>query len=288
MPGVQGRLSAGVVRRAMGGGEEEGGRGGGPAAGSGKGDKSGIVDMLLGKDISDQVDTETLINNVQKRVWGSLKRGYQYTGPFDESDAFLRANVLSKIEMGVMYVDLVGSTTMALELPEEKVATIISSFAQEMAYVVRQYGGYVLKFVGDAVIAYFVSGNNSLLVADRIVDCSKSMISVIDRGINPVLNQYDYPDLAAKIGADYGRVLIVQYGRDARLSPVDLMGPVMNIAAKIQSHASPNQVMVGDDVYTRLHPATQLSFRKAVWKDGGWKYRSRVTGRIYDVYEYVS
>ena len=52
------------------------------------------------------------------------------------------------------FIDLLGSTTMTLELPEEKIATIISSFAQEMAYVVKQYGGFVLKFVGDAVLAF--------------------------------------------------------------------------------------------------------------------------------------
>jgi len=35
--------------------------------------------------------------------------------------------------MVVMYVDLVGSTDITLRLPEEKIAVIISSFAQEMA-----------------------------------------------------------------------------------------------------------------------------------------------------------
>ena len=61
-----------------------------------------------------------------------------------------------KLDLVVLYVDLVGSTTMTLEMSEEKIAIIISSFAQEMAYAfIRQYEGYVLKFVGDAVIGYF-------------------------------------------------------------------------------------------------------------------------------------
>ena len=64
----------------------------------------------------------------------------------------------------VLYVDLVGSTKMALEMPSEKIATIISSFAQEMAAVIRQHHGYVLKFVGGAVIGYFVAESNSCLL----------------------------------------------------------------------------------------------------------------------------
>ena len=72
-----------------------------------------------------------------------------------------------------LYVDLVGSTTMALEMPSEKIAIIISSFAQEMAAVIRQHHGYVLKFVGDAVIGYFVAEDGSPLTADNAVNCAK-------------------------------------------------------------------------------------------------------------------
>ena len=245
-----------------------------------------VVDMLLGKNDTGVVDTETLITNIQKRVWGALKKGYEYSGAVDESEKFLRAHIYSKIDMAVMYVDLVGSTTMTLELPEEKIAIIISSFAQEMAFVIKQYDGYVLKFVGDAVIAFFIGGN-SLKTADNTVSCSKSMITAIERGINPILNQYDYPDLKVKIGIDHGKALVVRYGSDEARSPVDLMGPVVNIAAKIQSYAKPNQILIGVDVYDRLHPSTQGTFREIVWRHGEWKYRSRTTGEIYKVYEYV-
>ena len=246
-----------------------------------------IVDMLLSKKDVKVVDSETLITDIQKRVWGALKRGYEYSGAVDESDQFLRSHVFKKIDMAVVYVDLVGSTTMTLELPEEKVAIIISSFAQELAYVIRQYGGYVLKFVGDAVIAYFIAEDNQLKTADNVVDCAKSMITAIEKGINPILNQYDYPDLRVKIGIDCGKVLVIRYGADEKRAPVDLMGPVMNIAAKIQSFAKPNQILIGSDVYTRLHPVTlQKDFKQIIWKNNEWKYRSRLSGNIYQVYEY--
>ena len=41
---------------------------------------------------------------------------------------FLEKMYFSKLDMVVLYVDLVGSTTMALELPSEKIAIIMSSF----------------------------------------------------------------------------------------------------------------------------------------------------------------
>ena len=253
-----------------------------------KGEKTSpnVVDLLLGKSPEKVVDSETLIKETQKRIWAALKKGYEYSGNFEESDKFLRKNVFSRVDMMVLYVDLVGSTSMTLELPEEKIATIISSFSQEMANVIRLHHGYVLKFVGDAVIGYFVAENDALIKADDAVDAAKSMITVIEKGINPILNQYDYPDLMVKIGIDYGSNLIVRYGSDEEKSHVDVMGPAMNIAAKIQSLARPNQILIGEDVYSRLHPSTQKTFELVVWKNNEWKFRSRVSGKMYQVYEY--
>ncbi len=250
-------------------------------------DAPDVVDMMLGKKDGTVVDHDTMIQETQTRVWGALKKGYEYAGPTDNSEEFLRKNVFKRIQMVSLYVDLVGSTQMTLELPSEKIAIIISSFAQEMASVVHQHEGYVLKFVGDAVIGYFVAEKNSLRAADNAVNCAKSMITVIEKGINPILNQYDYPDLLVKIGIDYGQNIIVRYGADAEQSHVDVMGPAMNIAAKIQGMAKPNQILIGDDVFARLHPETQKEFRLIEWKNNEWRYRSRVTGQIYPVYEHL-
>jgi len=246
----------------------------------------GIIDMMLGQSSNRVVDSETLIKETQNRVWHSLKSGYEYSPVEDESDAFLRKHVFSRMKMVVLYVDLVGSTNITLELPEEKVAKIITCFAQEMASTIRHHSGFVLKFVGDAVIGYFPAEENQLQPADNSILCAKSMISVIQKGINPILNQYDYPDLAVKIGIDYGKNMIVRYGADAKKSHVDIIGPVMNIAAKIQGMAKPNQILIGDDIYTRIHPSIQPSFEKIVWKNNEWKYR-RDSGDLYPVYKYV-
>ena len=246
-----------------------------------------VIDMLLSQKNERIFDSDTMILETQKRVWGALKKGYEYVGITNESETFLRKNVFSKIDMVVLYVDLVGSTTMTLELPEEKLAIIVSSFSQEMASVIRLHKGFVLKFVGDAVIGYFIATDNAIMAADNAVTCAQSMLTVIEKGINPILNQYDYPDLMVKIGLDFGQNIVIRYGSNPERSHVDLMGPAMNIAAKIQSMAKTNQILIGDDVFKKLHPVTQKSFKEIIWKNNEWKYRSRITGEIYKVYEFV-
>lgn len=244
-----------------------------------------VIDMMLSRSKIKTIYRDSLIQETQKRVWRALKNGYEYDIGIVKSEQFLRANVFSRINMVVLYVDLVGSTTMTLELPIDKLAIIISSFAQEMGSVIMQYDGNILKFVGDAVIGYFVA-NNKLLVADNAVNCANSMIDVINEGINPILNQYGYPDLMVKIGIDFGQNTIVRYGSNKDEPHVDLLGPSMNIASKIQNHAKPNQILIGCDVYDKLHPIIQKKLRK-IKRDNKWNYHSKTTGKIYQLYEYI-
>ena len=244
---------------------------------------SNMIDMMLGKQSEKTIDSETMIQETQKRIWKSLKHGIEYDATVDRSDAFLRQHVNEKMHMVVLFVDLVGSTNISLTLPEEKVAIIISSFAQEMALAIKQHNGFVLKFVGDAVIGYFIH-TSVLIAADNAVSCAQRMIQIMDQGVNPILNNYDYPDLLLHIGLDYGDNMIVRYGSDKEKSHVDILGPTMNIAAKIQSMANPQQILIGQHVYDKIHPTVQQKFKKETWSESEWKYNDRKTGKPYTVY----
>jgi len=243
-----------------------------------------IIDMMLGGGKSGTLDAESLIKETQKRVWSSLKKGYEYDYSVDESDKFLRQNVSQKLQMIVMFVDLVGSTDMALLLPPEKLGIIISSFSQEMRSVIRHHNGYVLKYVGDAVIGYFIAEESPLVISDNAVNCAKTMIDVIERGINPILSEYDYPELHVKIGMDWGENVVVRYGSDEIRSHVDILGPAVSIAAKITAIARPNQILVGEDIYEKLHPNLKSQFELLDSTDNHWSYHNKKTGKLYGVY----
>ncbi|NIP62815.1 MAG: adenylate/guanylate cyclase domain-containing protein [Nitrosopumilaceae archaeon] len=245
-----------------------------------------IIDVLLGRENLQIVNSDKLVEEVQKRIWGALKNDFQYSNVTKTSDEFLRKNVFSSIPMSVLYVDLVGSTQMVMNLPRKQLAAIITSFAQEMAYVIKRHNGLVLKFVGDAVIGYFPE-KEGIPIADIAVTCAESMIKVVKLGINPLLKQYDYPDLQVKIGIDYGENTIIRYGNDEKESHVDLLGSSMNMAAKIQGSAFPDQILIGEDVYKKLQSSIKEYFSKFQGKNTGWNYKNKTTGKVYSVYAYI-
>jgi adenylate cyclase len=252
-----------------------------------------VTDMIMGIDHSKNktavtpglqiVDTETLVSQTQNRMWKALKGDYRYDSSLRDSQDFLLSYVNSKVSLVIMYADLVGSTNMSMTLPVDKMVTIIRAFTFEMTSIVRSYSGYVLKYVGDAIIAFFPSGYNKLLACDKAVQCAKSMITVIKKGINPILNQYDYPELEIKVGIDEGENVIVQYGHDLS-SLIDILGYSISITAKITSLTNPNKITIGKDVYDILHPEIKSEFVEAEFDIEQWKYTDRMTGKIYNLY----
>ena len=231
------------------------------------------------------VDTETLVAQTQDRMWRALKRRYQYDANLEPAQAFLLNHINSKIPLVIMYVDLVGSTNMSMTLPIDKLVSIIRAFTYEMSAVIQSHKGYVLKYVGDAVIAFFPSSYNKLLACDNAVYCAQSMITVVRNGINPILNQYDYPELSIKIAIDEGENTIVQYGHH-KSSLIDILSYCMSIAAKITSITEPDRITIGEDVYNLLHPTLKTRFKRISLKDRieEWKYTNRQTGQLYNLY----
>lgn len=228
------------------------------------------------------VDLQTLFSQRQDRLWKALEERYQYNSSVKHGQEFLLNHVNSKVELVVMYIDLVGSTKMSMTLPVEQLVTIMRAFSHEISSVVESYNGYVLKYVGDAIISFFPCGFNKYLISDKSVQCAKSMINVIKNGINPILTKHDYPELSVKIGIDEGEDVVVQYGYD-KSSLIDILGYSMNVAAKITSLTSANKISVGNAVYKLLHPATQSKFQLlTINKD--WKYVDRETDELYKVF----
>jgi len=232
---------------------------------------------------SKTVDSETLVSQTQDRLWRALKRRFQYDVSLEPGQEYLRNYVSSKIPLVIMYADLVGSTNMSMTLPADKLTTIIRAFTYEMSQVIYSHEGCVLKYVGDAVIAFFPASYNKLLACDRAVHCAKSMLTVVRNGINPILNQYDYPELNVKVGMDEGENVVVQYGHD-KSSLIDILGYCMNIAAKITSLTPPNKISIGEDVYKMLHPSIRAKFKEIRLNTEEWKYTNRETGKLYKVY----
>jgi adenylate cyclase len=158
------------------------------------------------------------VKKSQTRVWKTLRGQPEFILSVAETQNVLDKFASSKMNFVILNVDLVASTKLSMTLPLDRLTIMIQSFNQEMSLIIRDFGGFVLKYVGDAVLAFFVvdPGHESKrrVSCTHAINCAKCMLQVAHGGINPVLNQYDCPQMSIRIGIDMGENAIIQSGWD--------------------------------------------------------------------------
>jgi class 3 adenylate cyclase len=228
------------------------------------------------------VDAQTLVTQTQDRMWKALEGRYLYDSSLKDSQTFLLNHVNSKISLVIMYVDLVGSTNMSMALPVDKMVTIIRAFTYEMTCIVRSYGGYVLKYVGDAIIALFPAEYNSSEASKNALNCAKGMLEIIKKCINPELSSRHLPEISVKMSSDYGHVQVVLYGKSIDRSHIDIVGSSISMAAKMIPLAQSWQILIGQSMYEKLD--NKQDFVEMNLDPTRWTYVDEKRGSSYKLY----
>ena len=197
---------------------------------------------------------------------------------------YLKRHVNNKTKLVVLCVDLVGSTKLTLSLLPNELISIINIFSTEMSMIISGHGGYVLKYVGDAVIGIFPAEFDSQKACFNALDSAKTMIRIITKVINPVLYNI-LPQIQVKIGIDLGESMIVLYGKNLDTSHIDLIGSGISIASKITALAKPNQILFSENIFENIaNVSKDIKFEKLDIVDENWDYINTKTSKILNLY----
>ncbi|WP_415281095.1 adenylate/guanylate cyclase domain-containing protein [Candidatus Nitrososphaera sp. FF02] len=244
------------------------------------------------------VNIDNIIRSAQLEMWKSLKGEMEFNISTEDTQDVLADAAESKVMLVILYIDIVGSTKLSMTLPVDKLAAIVRAFTHEMSLVVSAYGGYVLKYLGDAVLAFFIVNDKSDLYIPCVnaVHCARSMIRGVMEGFNPILSQNDYQELSVRVGIDVGEVAVVQYGWNIQSTIIDgrqvstkkalhdILGYTISVASKITGLAEPNQVVIGQYVYEALDKEQKGAFALMSVPPHIWSYVSSKTGNTYKLY----
>ena len=282
--------------------------------------KSSKLGMLL---IDPVFNIDSAIMDAQKRIWYQLKVKSDFNISQENTQKLLEKFIGTTVPLVVLHVDLVGSTDLSMNLPLKRLVPIIQAFTQEMSLIIEAYGGYVFKYVGDAILAFFFTEKNDLYFpCTNAVSCAYSMVTIIQKGMNAILEANGYPELGIRIGIDIGENAIVQYGlrsetvttnttknqRDTDAQKIyglsepdvidkkkkstlviekprlDILGYTINIASKMTNFAKPNQIIIGEEVHQNLNIQTKRKFKNLDIGNIEWNYINNSTGNTYGLF----
>lgn len=174
------------------------------------------------------------------------------------TDATRRPNV----HVAILFVDMSGFTLLTDQVGTADTVGILEMFYKVVGDAVRQNGGYVDKYIGDAVMAAFGAGagaaEKGYAHVTAAIHAARSILAEMTplklNRIEPVVRQKSVrvkseqlPDIGkCRVAIESGNVDIVRFERGNE-SEITFIGTPVNIASRIMSQIEPGEIWVGEN-----------------------------------------
>ena len=139
----------------------------------------------------------------------------------------------------VLFSDLVGSTEISAQLDPEEFRELAADYNRTVAEAITRFGGYVAKYLGDGVMAYFGWPEAHDNDAERAARAGLAIVEAVG-ALSQRDGQGGRPKLSVRVGIDSGTVVIGKGGG----SESEVFGDPANVASRVQSAADPDTVIV--------------------------------------------
>src|SRR6266480_1264185 len=141
-------------------------------------------------------------------------------------------------QITVMFSDLVGSTQLSEKLDPEDLQKLIDAYRVGCSAAIGRYGGEVARYFGDGVMAFFGWPRAHEDDAVRAIHAALEIVSGVTKIPGPVT-------LTCRVGVCSGPVVVGEIG-DSGTWSMDAVGETPNIAARLQTLAAANTVLISE------------------------------------------
>ena len=144
-------------------------------------------------------------------------------------------------QLTVMFCDLVGSTALAARLDPEDMAAVIAAYHKAVADAVRGEDGFIAKYMGDGVLAYFGYPRAHENDAERAV---RAGLAVAEAA--PKLENVVGLSLQVRVGVATGVVVVGDLIGSGESGEHGVVGDTPNLAARLQGIAKPDSIVIAE------------------------------------------
>jgi class 3 adenylate cyclase len=158
-----------------------------------------------------------------------------------ESPAPPPRDAAERRQLTVMFCDLAGSTALSTRLDPEDMRQVIRAYQDTCSGVVARYDGFVAKFMGDGILAYFGFPHAHEDDAERAVRVGLEIVSVVG-----ALKTSAPDKLQVRVGIATGLVVVGDLVGQGAAQEQAVVGDTPNLAARLQAIALPDQVVLAE------------------------------------------
>ena len=157
-------------------------------------------------------------------------------------------------QVTVLFCDLVGSTALSRTVDPELLGTLIRHYQDAAAGAIGRFGGFVAKFMGDGVLAYFGFPHAFEDAAERAVRAALAIVGEVGGIARP-----DGAPLQARIGIATGLVVVGEIVGAGAAQEHSIVGETPNLAARLQALATPDTILVSETTQRLLGKMFELT-----------------------------
>ena len=144
----------------------------------------------------------------------------------------------------VFFTDIVGFTPLTERLPATELVALLNEYFDAMTPLFKEYGGVIDKFVGDAIMAIFIS-NDRHSDAESALNAARTGLAMIET--LATFNQGREDILNIRVGINSGHVIIGDIGAKLHHRDYTVISDPVNIAARLASAAEHDTVLISED-----------------------------------------
>ena len=201
------------------------------------------IDMAVLRDLTDQDFKDLGISSLGHRrkllrAIGELGSSPSVVGlmPVAATEP-ARYDGAERRHLTVMFTDLVGSTALSTKLDPEDLHAMIGAYHKCAAETIGRFEGFVAKYMGDGVLAYFGYPRAHEDDAERAVRAGLALIDAVRR----ISTQ---ESLQVRIGVGTGLVVVGDLIGSGEAQERGIVGETPNLAARLQAAADPDTIVI--------------------------------------------
>jgi len=156
-----------------------------------------------------------------------------------------RAPVGERALMTLLFSDIVDSTALSERIEPEVMRDVFARYRREAHAAVERYGGHVVKYLGDGVLAGFGYPQAHEDDARRCVLAGLDLAAGMAAAAIELEAEHGFAP-AVRIGIHTGRVVVADLGSGTAREHDSIVGAAANLAARIQGEAPPGTVAISD------------------------------------------
>jgi len=171
-----------------------------------------------------------------------------------------------KRKVTMMMTDLRGFTSLSERLAPERVVAILNRHLAAMVKIIKQYGGTIDEFIGDAIFVLFGAPIWQEDDAQRAVACAVQM-QLAMASVNEQNRQEDLPEIEMGIGVHTGQVVLGNIGSPERMK-YGVVGRHVNLTSRIQSYTTGGQILISETTRKEVGPMLRIGRQMEVKAKG--------------------